>query len=144
MTQIIKQDFNILNLEPNFDIIKVLNHLLIVKYEAIMFDANYKFSVVDRFLKYVKIDTQSKEDSSTFPSDPKQLELSKILVEELKELGLNDSHMDENGYVMATLPSNTGKDVDVIGFIAHVDTSPAVSGKDVKPQIHKNYQGGIS
>ncbi|MCZ7603008.1 MAG: peptidase T [Melioribacteraceae bacterium] len=107
-----------------------------------MFDANYKFSVVDRFLKYVKIDTQSKEDSSTFPSDPKQLELSKILVEELKELGLNDSHMDENGYVMATLPSNTGKDVDVIGFIAHVDTSPAVSGKDVKPQIHKNYQGG--
>jgi len=107
-----------------------------------MFDSNYYFTVIDRFLKYVKYDTQSKEDSSTFPSDPKQLELSKDLVAELKELGLQDAHMDDNGYVMATLPSNTEKEVDVIGFIAHVDTSPAVSGKNVKPQIHKNYQGG--
>lgn len=107
-----------------------------------MFDQNYKFTCVERFLKYVKIDTQSDEESTTFPSDPKQLELSKDLVEELKEIGLNDAHMDENGYVIATLPSNTDKDVDVIGFIAHVDTSPAVSGKDVKPQIVKNYQGG--
>ncbi len=107
-----------------------------------MFDSNYNFTVVDRFLKYVKYDTQSKEDSSTFPSDPKQLELSKDLVAELKELGLQDAHMDDNGYVMATLPSNTEKEVDVIGFIAHVDTSPAVSGKNVNPQIHKNYQGG--
>ncbi|GJQ63755.1 MAG: peptidase T [Melioribacteraceae bacterium] len=107
-----------------------------------MFDPNYKFTVVDRFLKYVKIDTQSDEESTTFPSDPKQLELSKILVEELKEIGMSDVVMDENGYVMATLPSNTEKDVPVIGFIAHVDTSPAVSGKDVKPIIHKNYQGG--
>ena len=107
-----------------------------------MFDTNYKFTVVDRFLKYVKVDTQSKEDSPTFPSDQKQLELSKDLVKELIEIGLVEAHMDDNGYVMATLPSNTDKDVDVIGFIAHVDTSPAVSGKDVKPQIHKNYQGG--
>lgn len=107
-----------------------------------MFDPNYKFTVVDRFLKYVKIDTQSDEESTTFPSDPKQLELSKILVEELKEIGMSDVVMDENGYVMATLPSNTDKDVPVIGFIAHVDTSPAVSGKDVNPIIHKNYQGG--
>lgn len=107
-----------------------------------MFDSNYNFTVVDRFLKYVKYDTQSKEDSSTFPSDPKQLELSKDLVAELKELGLQDAHMDDNGYVMATLPSNTEREVDVIGFIAHVDTSPAVSGKNVNPQIHKNYQGG--
>lgn len=107
-----------------------------------MFDPNYNFTVVDRFLKYVKYDTQSKEDSPTFPSDQKQLELSKALVEELKELGLEDAHMDENGYVMATLPSNTDKEVDTIGFISHVDTSPAVSGKDVNPQIHKNYQGG--
>ncbi len=107
-----------------------------------MFDSNYNFTVVDRFLKYVKYDTQSKEDSPTFPSDQKQLELSKALVVELKELGLEDAHMDENGYVMATLPSNTDKEVDTIGFIAHVDTSPAVSGKDVNPQIHKNYQGG--
>lgn len=107
-----------------------------------MFDPNYNFTVVDRFLKYVKYDTQSKEDSPTFPSDQKQLELSKALVEELKKLGLEDAHMDENGYVMATLLSNTDKEVDTIGFISHVDTSPAVSGKDVNPQIHKNYQGG--
>ncbi|MCB9248118.1 MAG: peptidase T [Ignavibacteriales bacterium] len=107
-----------------------------------MFDQNYKFTCVDRFLKYVKYDTQSDEDSTTFPSDPKQLELSKDLVIELKEIGLTDAHMDENGYVVATLPSNSDKDVPVIGFIAHVDTSPAVSGKNVNPQILKNYQGG--
>ena len=107
-----------------------------------MFDANYKFTCIDRFLEYVKYDTQSDEESTSFPSDPKQLELSKALVEELKEIGLQDVFMDENGYVMATLPSNTDKEVDTIGFIAHVDTSPAVSGKDVKPQIHKNYPGG--
>lgn len=107
-----------------------------------MFDPNYKYTVVDRFLKYVKYDTQSDEESTTFPSDPKQLELSKDLVTELLELGLKDAHMDENGYVIATLPSNSEKDVTTIGFIAHVDTSPAVSGKDVNPQIVKNYQGG--
>jgi len=107
-----------------------------------MFDQNYKFTCVDRFLKYVKYDTQSDEESTTFPSDPKQLELSKDLVTELKEIGLEDAHMDDNGYVIATLPSNTEKDVPVIGFIAHVDTSPAVSGKNVNPQIVKNYQGG--
>ncbi|MCW8849532.1 MAG: peptidase T [Melioribacteraceae bacterium] len=107
-----------------------------------MFDSSYKFTLVDRFLKYVKYDTQSDEESTTFPSDPKQLELSKDLVVELKEIGLSDAHMDENGYVIATLPSNTEKEVPVIGFIAHVDTSPAVSGKDVNPQIVKNYQGG--
>jgi len=107
-----------------------------------MFDPDYKFTCVDRFLKYVKYDTQSDEESTTFPSDPKQLELSKDLVKELLEIGLKDASMDENGYVIATLPSNTDKDVPVIGFIAHVDTSPAVSGKDVNPQIHKNYQGG--
>ncbi len=107
-----------------------------------MFDENYNFTVVDRFLKYVKYDTQSNEESESFPSDPKQLELSKDLVEELKEIGLTDAAMDEHGYVMATLPGNTDKDVPVIGFIAHVDTSPAVSGKDVDPQIVKNYQGG--
>lgn len=107
-----------------------------------MFDPNYKYTVVDRFLKYVKYDTQSDEESTTFPSDPKQLELSKDLVNELLELGLKDAHMDENGYVIATLPSNSEKDVTTIGFIAHVDTSPAVSGKDVNPQIVKNYQGG--
>jgi len=107
-----------------------------------MFDSNYQFTCIDRFLKYVKYDTQSNEESTTFPSDPKQLELSKELVKELKEIGLEDAHMDDNGYVIATLPSSTDKEVPVIGFIAHVDTSPAVSGKDVDPQILKNYQGG--
>lgn len=107
-----------------------------------MFDAKYKFTVVDRFQKYVKYETTSDEESTTFPSDTKQLELSKYLVDELKSIGMKDVEMDQYGYVMATLPSNTNKDVPVIGFIAHVDTSPAVSGKDVNPIIHKNYQGG--
>lgn len=107
-----------------------------------MFDDNYKFTCVDRFIKYVKIDTQSNEDSTTFPSDPKQLELSKLLVDELKEIGLSDVYLNEYGYVLATLPSNTDKNVPVIGFIAHVDTSPAVSGKNVNPIINKNYKGG--
>ncbi len=107
-----------------------------------MFDPNYKFTCIDRFLKYVKYDTQSNEDSTTFPSDPKQIELSKALVEELKQIGLKDAEMDEFKYVMATLPSNTTKTVPTIGFISHVDTSPAVSGKDVNPVIHKNYRGG--
>ena len=107
-----------------------------------MFDENYKFTVVDRFTKYVKYDTQSDEDSETIPSTEKQKILSKDLVDELLELGLSDAHMDDNGYVMATLPSNSEKDVPVIGFIAHVDTSPAVKASDVNPQIHNNYQGG--
>jgi tripeptide aminopeptidase len=108
-----------------------------------MFESNYKFTCVDRFLKYVKYDTQSNEDSTSFPSDPKQIELSKALVEELKQIGLVDAEMDQYGYVMATLPSNTSKTtVPTIGFISHVDTSPAVTGTDVYPVIHKNYQGG--
>ena len=107
-----------------------------------MFDSNYKFTCVDRFLKYVKYDTQSDEESTSFPSTEKQKVLSKVLAEELKALGLKDAHMDEWGYVMATLPSNTNKKVDPIAFISHVDTSPAVTGKDVKPKIRKNYQGG--
>lgn len=108
-----------------------------------MFDSNYRFTCVDRFLKYVKYHTTSLEDSPTFPSDPKQLELSRVLTEELKEIGLKDAEMDQYGYVMATLPSNSDKkNVPVIGFIAHVDTSPAVTGAGVNPVIHKNYQGG--
>lgn len=107
-----------------------------------MFDDKYKFTCVDRFLKYVKYDTQSDEESTSFPSTEKQKVLSKDLADELKKMGLEDAHMDEYGYVMATLPSNTDKDVPAIGFIAHVDTSPAVSGAGVNPVIHKNYQGG--
>ncbi len=107
-----------------------------------MFDPKYQFTCVDRFLKYVKYDTQSDEESETFPSDPKQLELSKDLVKELKEIGLKDAYLNDDGYVIATLPSNSEKKVPVIGFISHVDTSPAVTGKNVNPVIHKNYQGG--
>lgn len=98
--------------------------------------------VVNRFLKYVKVDTQSDERSQTCPSTEKQLTLGNILVDELKELGLTDAAIDQNGYVMATLPSNTDKDCPVIGFIAHMDTSPDMSGADVTPQIIRNYDGG--
>lgn len=107
-----------------------------------MFDQSYKFTCVERFLEYVKIDTQSDEEAECFPSAAKELDLAKILVDELKHVGLSDVEMDANGYVYATLPSNTEKKVDTVGFIAHFDTSPAVSGKNVNPIIHKNYQGG--
>jgi len=107
-----------------------------------MFDSNYKFTGVERFLKYVKYDTQSDEESTSFPSTEKQKILLADLAKELKVLGLQDAHMDEWGYVMATLNSNTNKKVPAIGFIAHVDTSPAVTGANVNPQILKNYQGG--
>jgi tripeptide aminopeptidase len=106
-----------------------------------MFD-NYSFTCVERFLRYVKYDTQSDENSTTFPSTAKQKILSQDLANELKEMGLHDAHMNEHGYVIATLPSNTDRDVPVIGFIAHVDTSPAVTGANVNPVIRKNYQGG--
>ena len=104
-------------------------------------------ALLERFLRYVKIDTQSREGvEDKFPSTEKQKELSKLLVKELRELGLEDAEMDEYGYVMATLPSNLSEGerskVPAIGFIAHVDTSPEVSGKDVKPIIHRNYRGG--
>jgi len=107
-----------------------------------MFDDNYKFTCVERFLEYVKYDTQSDENSKSFPSTEKQKILSADLVKELKEIGLKDAHLDEWGYVIASLPSNIKKDVPAIAFIAHVDTSPAVTGKDVKAVINKNYQGG--
>ncbi|MGE5353692.1 MAG: peptidase T [Acidobacteriota bacterium] len=107
-----------------------------------MFDQNYKFTCVERFLRYVKYDTQSDEESTTFPSTAKQLILLRDLAKELKDMGLEDAHVDEHGYVIATLPSNASKDVPVIGFIAHVDTSPAVSGYNVNPVINRNYQGG--
>jgi tripeptide aminopeptidase len=107
-----------------------------------MLDQNYKFTCVERFLRYVKYDTQSDEESSSFPSSEKQLVLLRDLVTELKDLGLEDAHLDEFGYVIATLPGNTNKKVPVIGFISHVDTSPAVTGANVNPVIHKNYKGG--
>jgi len=97
---------------------------------------------LDRFLSYVKVDTQSSETSDTYPSTLKQLELSKQLLLELKEMGLQDAELTEHGYVFATLPATVKHKVPTIGFIAHVDTSPEVSGKNVNPQILKNYQGG--
>lgn len=97
---------------------------------------------LERFLNYVKYDTQSSEESETYPSTMKQLELAKTLVEELKEMDLEDIELTEHGYVFATLPSNVQNKVPTIGLIAHVDTSPDVSGKDVKPVIHKKYKGG--
>lgn len=99
-------------------------------------------TTLERFLRYVKIDTQSDPNSRTIPSTMKQKDLSRLIVKELLEIGLKDAQMDENGYVMATLPSNTNKKIPTIGFIAHVDTSPQVSGTNVKPIIHRNYQRG--
>jgi tripeptide aminopeptidase len=107
-----------------------------------MFNPKYKFTCVDRFLNYVKYDTQSDEESSSFPSSEKQKKLSADLAKELKKMGLKDAAMDKWGYVMATLPATTTKKVPPIAFIAHVDTSPAVTGKNVKPIIHKKYKGG--
>ena len=97
--------------------------------------------VLDRFLRYVKIDTQSAHHSETYPSTLKQLDLSRLLVEELRELNLEDVKLDDFGYVTATLPSNVSHPTPTIGFIAHVDTSPAASGKDVKPRLVENYDG---
>ncbi|NLZ47973.1 MAG: peptidase T [Clostridiales bacterium] len=99
-------------------------------------------TVVERFLKYVKIDTRSDEDSTTVPSTAKQLNLARELVKEMEEMGLKNVSLDDNGYVMAELPSNIDKDVPVIGFIAHMDTSPDMTGENVNPQIVKNYDGG--
>jgi tripeptide aminopeptidase len=99
-------------------------------------------TVVERFLRYVKIDTQSSESSQTSPSTEKQKNLAKVIVKELKALGLKDARMDKFGYVYATLPSNMpNKKIPTIGLIAHLDTSPDVSGKNVKPVLHKNYNG---
>ena len=101
----------------------------------------YTFTVTDRFVKYATIDTQSDPESPTCPSTEKQKNLSRVLVEELKEMGIKDAELDEYGYVYATIESNTAKNVPVICFCSHVDTSPDCSGTDVKPLIHKKYDG---
>ncbi len=102
---------------------------------------NYHFTAAERFLKYVTIDTQSDPLSETFPSTEKQKNLLNLLVTELRGLGLHDAEMDEHGYVMATIPSNSLKHLPVICFCAHVDTAPDCSGTNVKPIVHKNYSG---
>lgn len=99
-------------------------------------------TVTDRFLRYVVIDTQSDASSSTQPTTQKQLDLGRMLVAELLEIGLTDAHLDEHGYVYATIPSNVDKDVPVICFCSHMDTAPDFTGTNVKPQHVLNYQGG--
>jgi tripeptide aminopeptidase len=99
-------------------------------------------SVVERFIRYVKIDTQSDHESTAYPSTAKQFDLGRLLVQELKELGLEDAAMDQFGYVMATLPGNITRQAPRIGFLAHMDTSPDASGKNVAPQFVADYDGG--
>ena len=99
-------------------------------------------AATERFLRYVKIDTQSDPESPTIPSTAKQKNLAKVLLEELKAIGIKDAELDEYGYVYATIPSNTSKNVPVICFCSHMDTSPDCTGANVNPIVHKNYQGG--
>lgn len=101
----------------------------------------YKHTVTERFIRYAKIDTQSDPNSPTCPSTMKQKNLGKLLVEELLAIGITDAELDEHGYVYATIPSNTSKDVPVICFCSHMDTSPDCSGENVNPVIHTNYDG---
>jgi tripeptide aminopeptidase len=98
--------------------------------------------VIERLLRYVTIDTQSDPESPTCPSTEKQKDLGRLLASELKKLGLADAHLDEHGYVYATIPPSTHKKVPVVCFCSHMDTSPDCTGKNVKPQIVKNYRGG--
>lgn len=97
--------------------------------------------ITNRFLKYVVIDTTSDPENPAFPSTEKQWNLAKLLEKELIEIGLEDVELDENCYLMATLPSNIKVQVPTIGFISHIDTSPDFSGINVKPKIIENYQG---
>jgi tripeptide aminopeptidase len=102
---------------------------------------NYKFSVAERFMRYVQIDTQSDPFSNSFPSTEKQKNLSLLLVSELLLMGIKDASIDEFGYVIATIPATTSKTVPIICFCAHVDTAPDCSGMGVKPILHQNYNG---
>ncbi|NLR61318.1 peptidase T [Chitinophaga polysaccharea] len=103
---------------------------------------NYSYTVDTRFMRYAQIDTQSDPLSSTFPTTEKQKDLSRLLVKELLEMGITDAELDEHGYVYATLPANTDKQVPVICFCSHVDTSSDSSGTGVKPIVHRQYDGG--
>jgi tripeptide aminopeptidase len=99
-------------------------------------------SLLERFLRYVRVDTQADEASSTYPSSPGQLELGRVLAEELRALGLRDASQDERGIVLATIPATPGHSAPTIAWIAHVDTSPETSGRGVKPVVHRPYDGG--
>src|ERR1700712_4633832 len=102
----------------------------------------FSHTVTERFLRYVVIDTQSDPASPTCPSTEKQKDLGRLLAGELQAIGLSDAHLDEHGYVYATIPATTDKQVPLICFCSHMDTSPDCTGKDVKPQIVRNYRGG--
>lgn len=99
-------------------------------------------TIAERFIRYARVNTQSDTKSTTCPSSIGQMELARILLEDLLDIGCTEVSLDRNGYIMATLPSNVTKEIPTIGFIAHLDTSPDYSGKDVNPQIIKNYNGG--
>ncbi len=99
-------------------------------------------TLIERFLNYVKFDTQSNEETGVTPSTPGQMVFARFLKEEVEKMGLEDIVLDENGYLYATLPANTDKKLPVVGFIAHMDTAPDMSGKGVNPRIVENYQGG--
>src|SRR5688572_21271287 len=102
----------------------------------------FSTSAASRFLRYVTMDTQSDEQSQSYPSTAKQLVLLELLVAELKAMGVSDAALDEHGYAMASIPPSPGREhVPAIGFVAHVDTSPDVSGADVRPIVHRNYDG---
>ena len=103
--------------------------------------ANYDHTVANRFMRYVQIDTQSDPASPTQPSTEKQKDLSRILVDELKQIGINDAELDEHGYVYATIPATSDKDVPVLCYCSHVDTAPDCSGTGVKPILHMNWDG---
>lgn len=107
-----------------------------------MTSLTFSHTVTERFLRYVTIDTQSDPESPSSPSTEKQKDLGRVLAAELKAMGVEDAHLDEYGYVYGTIPANTDKKVPVICFCSHMDTSPDVTGKDVKPQMVKNYRGG--
>ena len=107
-----------------------------------MASRTFQHSVLERFLRYVRIDTQSNPTSQTTPSTEKQKDLGRLLAQELRDIGIKDAHLDDYGYVYGTVPATTGKKVPVICFCSHMDTSPDCSGKDVKPQVVRNYQGG--
>jgi tripeptide aminopeptidase len=101
----------------------------------------YNFTVTERFLRYVQIDTQSDPSATCFPSTAKQFHLAQLLEKELAAMGLENVHIDEHGYAHATIPSNTHKQVPVICFCSHIDTAPDCSGTGVKPILHKDYTG---
>ena len=98
-------------------------------------------SLLDRFCRYVRIDSQANEAATTYPSTPGQLEMGRLLAQELRDMGVRDAMQDQHGIVLATLPATQAKACPVIAWIAHVDTSPETSGKNVKPIVHRHYKG---